>query len=59
MLRCRCALEGDCGEEGRAVADAALIESRLNECESDAVLFVDGGNGADDRMDFESLFCNE
>jgi len=35
-----------CGEEGRAVDEAALIESRLSECERVVSLFVDGGNGA-------------
>jgi hypothetical protein len=38
--------EADCGEDGRAVEEAVLIESRLSECDSVVLLFVDGGNGA-------------
>lgn len=55
LFRCRRDLEGDeaCGEEG--VAEAALIERRVNECATAPVLlFVDAGNGGS----FESLFCD-
>jgi hypothetical protein len=39
--------EAGAGDAGRAVAEAALIERRLSECERAAsLLFVDGGNGA-------------
>ena len=41
-------LEGEptCGEAGRAVEEAALIERRFSECDNAVSLFVDGGNGA-------------
>ena len=38
--------EALCGEGGRVVADAALIESRFSECERLSLLFVDADNGA-------------
>jgi hypothetical protein len=38
--------EAGAGDAGRAVAEAALIERRFNDCERAASLFVDGGNGA-------------
>lgn len=46
LVRCP-SLDGEavCGEEGRAVDEAVLIESRFSECERVASLFVDGGNG--------------
>ena len=35
-----------CGEEGRAVEEAVLIERRCSECDRETLLFVEGGSGA-------------
>lgn len=50
--------EEGCDEGGRAVEEAALIESRFSACESEvSFLFIDGGNGAGEAV--TTLFCDE
>ena len=46
LLRCGKLLLGEAlfGEAGKGAEEAALIESRLSECERGSLLFVDGGN---------------
>ena len=59
LFRCPRVRAGEygCGDEGSAVDEAVLIESRSSECESE--LFVDGGNGGDSIVSFTMLFCDE
>jgi hypothetical protein len=52
-----CAGEEGCGDEGRAVDEAVLIERRFKDCESKS--FVDGGNGAESIDSFTTLICDE
>ena len=62
LFRCPSLLgegEAGCGDGGRAVDEAALIERCFSACESEAsLLFIDGGKGASEVVSLTTPFCD-